>query len=349
MASVREKVERLRRMNEALDEKKERISKLADRVLQKREDSAAKEDAFDPALIGSRKREPPSPRIRRAAKASASREGGLTSLKGTMKQRKKEATSANCNGARGRKPKYEDKEEEKDTLEPLDVDEDDANFLSDLGSKADEMGPTAIARVQKAQIRGLKNRIKHLSDQLERAEKKLEGRADVRDEIGKVKDRNEKLEKQIAKETRKVFRLTKNLADAKEEASKLRLELKAAKKDIDELKRSLRDNKSAKASKQTSGSDVRLNRALAEIERYKTEVNELKLQKDSDVDTTKDRLKRQEREIRTLERQRTELLAAFKKQAKLIDILKRQKMHIEAAKLLSFTEEEFVKAIERGI
>lgn len=75
-----------------------------------------------------------------------------------------------------------------------------------------------------------------------------------------------------------------------------------------------------------------------------------------------------------LKKQKAELIVGFKKQLKLIDILKRQKvsvstmmmhnlfivfhrtlggflclqMHFEAAKLLSFAEDEFMKALDWG-
>eukprot|EP00891_Asterochloris_glomerata_P002913 jgi/Astpho2/2913/fgenesh1_pg.00050_%23_155_t len=111
--------------------------------------------------------------------------------------------------------------------------------------------------------------------------------------------------------------------------------------------------------------EVRLTRALEEIERYKALVQE---QRTADRDV-KDGAKAEHARLLTgppaealplkggaehaqaqaenkrLERQKSELMVAFKKQLKLIDVLKRQKIHLEAARLLKFSEEEFEKAI----
>ena len=47
-----------------------------------------------------------------------------------------------------------------------------------------------------------------------------------------------------------------------------------------------------------------------------------------------------------LEKQRNELLHGFKKQMELIDVLKRQKLHLEAAHVLKYTEEEFMQTLD---
>lgn len=58
---------------------------------------------------------------------------------------------------------------------------------------------------------------------------------------------------------------------------------------------------------------------------------------------------------RKLERQRNELFTVFKKQLKLIEVgancqvLKKQKMHLEAAQLFKFTEDEFISALDVNI
>ena len=103
-----------------------------------------------------------------------------------------------------------------------------------------------------------------------------------------------------------------------------------------------------KAFQDQGARDVKLNRAIEELEKYKSQLKEAKVTEVSKSDNLRKDMDRLIEENRKLERQRNELMQAFKKQMKLIDVLKKQKMHIEAAKLLAFTEEEFVKTLELG-
>lgn len=105
-----------------------------------------------------------------------------------------------------------------------------------------------------------------------------------------------------------------------------------------------RDSK--RVSQDTNVKDVRLNRVIEELEKYKIKLKEAKEEETGKNQEMREELDRVHDENRKLERQRNELLQAFKKQMKLIDILKKQKMHLEAAKMLNFTEDEFTKLLD---
>ncbi|XP_034265247.1 testis-expressed protein 9 isoform X1 [Pantherophis guttatus] len=123
----------------------------------------------------------------------------------------------------------------------------------------------------------------------------------------------------------------------------LQQKLSMLEKELENLKRA---QKQVAATQSTT--DIRLNRALEEAEKYKMELNKLKQSNKDVVNQEHKKLEELKIENKRLEKQKEELVAGFKKQLKLIDILKRQKMHIESAKMLSFTEEEFMKALEWG-
>lgn len=91
-----------------------------------------------------------------------------------------------------------------------------------------------------------------------------------------------------------------------------------------------------------------MKRALEEVDRCKSVLAKAKEPKPEGGDVSRTEYNKILAENKRLNRQKAELVVAFGKQTKLIDVLKRQKIHMEAARMLAFTEEEFMSVLDLG-
>merc|ERR1740127_262623 len=103
-----------------------------------------------------------------------------------------------------------------------------------------------------------------------------------------------------------------------------------------------------KSEAENASKEAKLNHAAEECERLKAKLKEVSGQDRDRAHSERREVERLTNEVRKLERQRSELISAFKKQMRLIDVLKRQRAHMEAAQVLAFTEEEFIRILELG-
>lgn len=198
-----------------------------------------------------------------------------------------------------------------------------------------------------AQIRFLKAKLRVMQEELDTIGQECSKKDDENRNLNsKLKDTEEergRLQRTASLQQSQIEKYKVLSEEANRKCEGLQQQLSMLEKELENLKR---------VQKQTSASqgtmEVRLNRALEEAERYKTELNKLKQNNKDIINQEQKRFEELKSENKRLEKQKGDLMAGFKKQLKLIDILKRQKMHIEAAKMLSFTEEEFMKALEWG-
>ncbi|GMH72828.1 hypothetical protein TrRE_jg8254 [Triparma retinervis] len=211
---------------------------------------------------------------------------------------------------------------------------------SQLNSPNPEIGTSAQLRFQKARIKSLTVQLQEQVNLKGIAEKSLSG-----------------LQKKFKAQSEDAKRMHKSIADLTSSNAKMKGEGERAKKDVDAYKREISALKKEvmqerkekqQGEKEHKAREIRLSRALEECEKFKKTLLDATSETQgmgSDYRKDKEKLRSQ---VRALERQRGELLAAFKKQCKLIEVMKRQKVHTEAAKLLEFTEEEFVKVLDWG-
>ncbi|XP_078283365.1 testis-expressed protein 9 isoform X2 [Rhinoraja longicauda] len=198
-----------------------------------------------------------------------------------------------------------------------------------------------------AQIRFLKAKLRVMQEELDRLaheyNKKDDENNTLTSHVKEVEEERSRLQKATNIQQSQTEKY-KSLADeAQKKSDGLQQQVLALQKELETQKRTQKQFVT-----NHSATEVRLNRALEETDKYKKELNKLKQSNKDITNQEKLTIEQLKLENKKMEKQKNELMTGFKKQMKLIDILKRQKMHVEAAKLLSFTEEEFIKALEWG-
>ncbi|KAI4876808.1 hypothetical protein NFI96_013204 [Prochilodus magdalenae] len=209
-----------------------------------------------------------------------------------------------------------------------------------MPSVGEEMGAEAQIRFLKAKLRVMQEELNRLSNE---CNKRDDENGALSCKLKEVEEDRARLQRTTSMQQTQLEKHRALAEEANRNCDGLRQQVTTLQKELEGMKRAQKQ-----ASSTHSATEVRLNRALEEAEKSKAQLSKLKQSSKDSANQEQQRMEALQAENKKLEKQTAELIMGFKKQLKLIDILKRQKMHFEAAKMLSFTEEEFMKALDWG-
>jgi len=203
--------------------------------------------------------------------------------------------------------------------------------------------PVAQERYQKAKIRMLTQQVEESKSV---RKKMMEQANDLQRQLKFEREETRKLRKRI-----QILETDSRRQNNLKSAARNEPDVGVMEQDIILLKKDLataeRIAKSADATNKSK--DLQLKRASEQINKLKAQLVEAVAASSENSGSEQGQVEALKTRNRVLEKQRNDLVDAFKKQMKLIDVLKRQKVHIEAARLLNFTETEFMKTLDWAV
>ena len=196
-----------------------------------------------------------------------------------------------------------------------------------------------------AQLRFLKAKLKVTQEESERVQRLLAAKDD---ELAKLAARAKELDEERVRQLRistthqsQLDKCRRALDDEQAKSGQLDTTCKSLAKELDEERRTRR-----KRDADDKQLELKLNRALEEIERLKAALAKHESSGRVANERERGRVEQLVAENKRLVKQKQELCAAFGKQAKLVDVLRRQRVELERARVLQFSEDEFVRALD---
>jgi chromosome segregation ATPase len=214
-----------------------------------------------------------------------------------------------------------------------DNDNKDSDAIEETG-----MGVEATVRFLRAKLNVSLDRITELNQQVKENEVRLNA---YDQHVQSLQDENSKLLKYQATLQAQLEKQKRSTDEERCRVETLESEVQSLRKELESMHRQKKQQDHENASR-----EIRLNRALEELQKTKQQQALAQNKKDEVLNQSHQENTSLRTEVKRLEKQKQEMVVAFKKQMQLIDVLKRQKMHLEAVHLLRFTEEEFMKCLD---
>ena len=206
------------------------------------------------------------------------------------------------------------------------------------GDIVTKLGEEAELAYLRARVDTLTKMINEVSADAANAAKREK---EAKEELAVLRAERDRLHKTVKEMSTASDKLKTQLDSAKNRLQDEQAAKAALQDEVDKAERAVRAGRTAAGSK-----DKDLVRALETIEKYKLQIKE-SLDRETSLREELETLKNtQGSESKKAAREKEELLLIAKKQQQLIDVLQRQKLHLQGALHLGLTEAQFNKLLE---